>query len=105
MKQLIKSLFSSSVDTKLEEVIKNGAFLVDVRSPGEFASGSVEGAVNIPLDTIPDQLQAFKNKDAIVLFCRSGQRSGMAKNILEQNGLKNIHNGGTWQNVNQMLHE
>lgn len=88
-----------------EEVIsavKNGAYLVDVRSHGEFASESVRGAVNIPLDEITNHLAALKKQQNIVVFCRSGSRSGMAKEILKQNGIQNVYNGGAWQNVRKM---
>lgn len=88
----------------LLEIIKNGAFLVDVREPGEFSSGSVKGAVNIPLGTIQGQLQKFRDKKSIVVFCRSGNRSSQAKAILERNGLKEVFNGGTWQNVSSIVH-
>jgi phage shock protein E len=88
-------------DEALISLIKEGAFLVDVRTPMEFAEGSAKGAVNIPLDQIGNQMAKFKNKKNIVVFCRSGARSGQAKSILEQNGIKNVTNGGTWQNVNQ----
>lgn len=77
----------------------NGTFLVDVRTPGEFTEGSAKGAVNIPLDRIMSELEQFKGKENIVVFCRSGNRSGQAKYILEQNGFKNVINGGTWQEV------
>lgn len=77
----------------------NGTFLVDVRTPGEFEDGSAKGAVNIPLDRIMNELEQFKGKENIVVFCRSGNRSGQAKYILEQNGFKNVINGGTWQEV------
>lgn len=80
---------------ELGKLINNGAFLVDVRSPEEFAGGSAKGAVNIPLDKVTQQLDKFKNKDQIVVFCRSGNRSGQAQSILEQNGFSNITNGGT----------
>jgi len=83
----------------LGKIIKEGAFLVDVRGPGEFAGGSAKGAVNIPLDTLSQHLNKFKDKKEIVVFCRSGNRSSSAKSILEQNGFKNVTNGGTWQNV------
>jgi len=89
----------------LKTAVKNGAFLVDVRTPGEFTGGSVAGAVNIPLDTLPNQLSQFKDKPAIVVFCRSGNRSGQAKAILEQNGFKSVINGGTWENVSQIVDE
>lgn len=97
------SLFGTTDNTKLIAVIKEGAFLVDVRSPAEFASGSVKGAVNIPLDNLQQQITKFKAKQNIVVFCRSGNRSSMAKNILSQRGFQNVTDGGTWQNVNKVL--
>lgn len=101
MFNIFNNLFASSGDQSLENAIKGGAFLVDVRTPGEFASGSAKGAVNIPLDKIQTQLVKFKGKKDIIVFCKSGNRSSQAKAILEQQGFKNIINGGTWQNVNQ----
>lgn len=77
----------------------NGTFLVDVRTPGEFEEGSAKGAVNIPLDQVMNELEQFNDKENIVVFCRSGNRSGQAKYILEQHGFKNVYNGGTWQDV------
>lgn len=74
-------------------------FFVDVRTPGEFAQGSVSGAVNIPLDQVQARIEEFKGKEEIVVFCRSGNRSGQAKAILEQNGVTNVINGGSWEDV------
>src|SRR5690554_452465 len=99
------ALFGKTDNSQLTEVIKDGAFLVDVRTPAEFSAGSVKGAVNIPLDKVPSQLSKFKGKKNIIVFCRSGSRSGQAKSILENNGLQNVINGGTWQNVNQAANE
>ena len=96
---LLKNLFSQSDDKALSEAICNGAFLVDVRTPGEFASGSVAGAVNIPLDRIASRRNEFKNKKTIIVFCRSGNRSSQAKSILERNGFSNVLDGGTWGHV------
>jgi phage shock protein E len=87
----------------LQLAIDNGAFLVDVRGEDEFVSGSVNGAVNIPLDKIQSQLSKFKNKKDVIVFCRSGNRSGMAKTILEQNGITNVINGGSWNNVASLV--
>ncbi|KGN96520.1 sulfurtransferase [Porphyromonas sp. COT-108 OH2963] len=96
---LLKNLFSQPDDQALTEAIRSGAFLVDVRTSGEFASGSVSGAVNIPLDQIESRLNEFKDKKTIIVFCRSGNRSGQAKSILERSGFTNILNGGTWDHV------
>ena len=99
------ALFGKKDNSNLETVIKNDAFLVDVRTATEFSAGSVKGAINIPLDKIPSQLGKFKNKKSILVFCRSGSRSRQAKSILEANGFQNIINGGNWKNVNLVFNE
>jgi rhodanese-related sulfurtransferase len=99
MFNFLKQLFGGGSDEALRQAIAEGAFLVDVRTPAEFKSGSVKGAVNVPLDTISSQLAKFKNKKHIVVFCRSGMWSSQAKAILEKNGFQNVLNGGTWNNV------
>lgn len=87
---------------EVKEAIQNGATLVDVRSPQEFASGSVPGAVNIPVDKMGLEQKRLNKNKTIVVFCRSGNRSAQAKQILESNGFKSVINGGTWQNVNSL---
>lgn len=100
---IFKNLFGQKDNKQLKEALADNAYLVDVRTPSEFASGSVKGAVNIPLDKISGQLSKFKGKKNIVVFCRSGNRSSQAKSILEKNGFKNVVNGGIWQNVNSLI--
>ncbi len=100
---LANQSFAQNQQSELVRVIKSGAFLVDVRTPQEFAEGSVKGAVNIPLDQIEQKLALFKDKKSIVVFCRSGGRSSQAKSILERNKVKNIFNGGTWMNVKSIV--
>jgi phage shock protein E len=87
----------------MDNLIKEAAFLVDVRTEDEFAEGHVNESTNIPLDQVASQLEKFKEKEQIVVFCRSGNRSGQAKMILEQNGFKNVINGGTWQDVKEAV--
>lgn len=100
---IFKQLFGGAAKPDLKGLIHDGAFLVDVRSAGEFAQGNVKGSVNIPLDSIPSQLAKFKGKKHIIVFCRSGNRSSQAKSFLEQNGFTNVVNGGTWENVNRFI--
>ncbi len=97
------ALFGHTDNSRLIETIKAGAFLVDVRTAAEFSSGSVKGAVNIPLDRVASQLQKFAGKKAIVVFCRSGNRSGQAKAILERSGIINVINGGSFGNMKQYV--
>lgn len=100
---LLSALFGNKDNGKLAEAVKGGACLVDVRTPGEFSTGSVKGAMNIPLDSLHTQLTKLKGKQNIVVFCRSGARSGQAKLILEQAGFQNVVNGGPWQDVNRAM--
>lgn len=89
----------------MKNLIKNGAFLVDVRTSSEFAEGNVKGSTNIPLDQLQSQLSKFRGKEHIIVFCRSGNRSSQAKAILEQNGFINVINGGTWLDVNDAINQ
>lgn len=85
----------------LNEIINQpNTVIVDVRTPAEFASGHVEGSVNIPLDKVPESLEKFRSmKTPIVLCCRSGQRSGQALQWLKQQGIEDIYNGGGYTDV------
>ena len=100
---LFKMLFGGSATANIGNLIEEGAFLVDVRTAGEFAGGHVKGSVNIPLDKLSSQLAKFKGKKNIIVFCRSGNRSAQAKLILENNGYSNVTNGGTWTSVAQYV--
>jgi phage shock protein E len=100
---IFQQLFGGGRTADLKAVIEQGAFLVDVRTPGEFKEGHVKGSVNIPLNSIPAQLAKFKNKQNIIVFCLSGGRSSQAKSILESNGFTNVINGGTWTYVSQFV--
>ena len=93
----------SATDENLTKLINEGAFLVDVRTPAEFSAGHVKSSVNIPIDMVQNQLGKFKDKNHIIVFCRSGNRSAQAKSILESNGFTNVTNGGTWEDINQIL--
>jgi len=102
---LISGLISSCEAQITKKIDYSKAYLVDVRTPQEFSEGHAEGSVNIPLNTIESQIDLFKDKGDIVVFCRSGSRSSQALKILEKNGIKNVTNGGTWQEVDLKLHE
>jgi len=78
--------------------IDQGAVLVDVRSAAETAGGMLPGALNVPHTRIQEYLYEFgadKNR-TIVLYCRSGRRSALAKSELESLGYTNVFNGGSY---------
>ena len=88
---------------ELGKFIKEGAFLVDVREPFEVEENPIEGAVNIPVSTIPYELNKFVGKEKIVVFCRSGNRSNMARMMLQSSGYNNVFDGGSWLNVKSAI--
>ncbi|NAX19421.1 MULTISPECIES: rhodanese-like domain-containing protein [unclassified Vibrio] len=74
--------------------IENGALLVDVRTAAEFAVGHIEGALNYPLDTVSSAFSHIDKQQPIVVYCRSGNRSGQAMAYLLEQGFTQVHNGG-----------
>lgn len=91
----------TKVEPKKENIMKNSKeIIVDVRTEEEFEmDGHAEGSVNYPLDQIQNKIEDLKKYDHVILVCRSGNRAGIAKNILEQAGIKNVENMGPWQNA------
>jgi phage shock protein E len=69
-------------------------FLLDVRTPEEFATGHIHGAVNIPLDGLGNRLSEVPTDQPVVVYCRSGNRSAQASQILAQAGYTNIYDMG-----------
>lgn len=89
-----------------EEIIRsNEGTIVDVRTPAEFRGGSVSGAVNVPLNEIPQRLNELKEMNSpLILCCASGNRSGQAENYLSRQGVECL-NGGPWMDVNFLTSE
>ena len=88
----------------IENIDIKEATIIDVRTPGEFMMGNVEGSINIPLDEVSSRVEEFKNIEGnVVLCCASGGRSGQATMFLQQNGLSNVYNGGGWQTVDVLI--
>lgn len=72
------------------------SIIIDVREPSEYASGHAEGAINIPPQELLAGSAILTNtaKDTeLILYCRTGSRSAVAKNILTRQGFTNIVNG------------
>lgn len=75
-------------------MIEQGALLIDVRTMEEFAQGHVDGALNIPYQETDKLMSAIGTDKTrpVVVYCRSGNRSGKAKVVLETKGYTNIFN-------------
>lgn len=75
-------------------LVEEGAVLIDVRSPGEYAGGHVEGALNIPVGELGSTQKLPGPDTTIVLYCASGMRSARAKSFLSKKGYSNVHDLG-----------
>lgn len=79
----------------LKELMRNKEiYLIDVRSGQEYEEGHLDGAINIPVYNIENEIQKkVKDKnETIILYCSSGSRSKKAKNILEKLGYTEVYN-------------
>ena len=91
--QAIHSALSGSNATQTLPV---DSVLIDVRSPGEFSQGHIEGSANCPVGDIANRIAAIcSDKSAnIIVFCASGMRSSAARNVLMKMGYASVFNGG-----------
>ena len=88
----------------LTDLVRNSkTSIVDVRTTEEFSNSRVEGSVNIPLNLIPENIETLKKMQPLVLCCAAGVRSGQAMEFLKFNGLDQVYNGGSWQDVENMV--
>ncbi|WP_127125141.1 rhodanese-like domain-containing protein [Pseudoflavitalea rhizosphaerae] len=90
---------------KLSELIDATTPFVDVRTPEEFATGHIEGALNIPLADIATKKDEIKGlgEKPVVFYCRSGNRSGLAVHQLQLAGYGMLYNGGSLEQVRSLL--
>ena len=104
MFESIKKLFGAGPSADLKQLVKEGAIILDVRSVGEYNSGHIKGAINIPLDQLRNHLNKISNKEkTIITCCASGMRSASAKSILKSYGYANVHNGGGWSSLQSKI--
>lgn len=76
-------------------------YIIDVRSASEYEAGHLENAINIPHTLIKEEISMHvKELDAtVLLYCRSGRRSGLAQDALSEMGYQNVVNGGGYESL------
>lgn len=100
----LKKIFGIGPGVNYNELIKNGAIILDVRSKAEYAGGHIKGSINISVDTLRNNLGKLKDKDKpIITCCASGMRSASARSILTSNGFTQVYNGGGWYSLQNKL--
>jgi CoA-disulfide reductase len=73
---------------EVDDLIEEGAFMIDVRTEKEHAEGKIEGSKNIPLDDLRNRLGELPKDETILITCQVGLRGYLASRILQQNGFK-----------------
>lgn len=101
MSTLILCSVTAQAQTLAERINAGNVTLVDVRTPKEYATGTAEGAINIPLEEMGARWQELKGKENIVLFCRRGIRAGKAQDILKIHNITAV-NGKTVEHVKSL---
>ncbi len=79
---------------EIKQILVDGGVLLDVRTPNEYAQGSIPGATNVPLQGIPSAIDSLPKDKPVLLYCHSGARSGMAQRYLVQEGFEAHNIGG-----------
>lgn len=96
----ISPTVNSTERKQIKEIVQSPeTALVDVRIPSQFSEKTADKVVNIPLAEIENNLDFFRKQKNIVLFCNSGNQSNQALEILKKNGITNVYNVKTVENV------
>jgi phage shock protein E len=103
MMGFFKNLLGTAPDLDIEQLLKKGATIVDVRTEREFNSGHIRGSINIPLDKLQTTNAKLRKDKPIITCCASGIRSATAKKILRSSGFADVHNGGSWVKLQRAI--
>lgn len=99
MINLLKKIFGSSPKIDFASLVKEGAVILDVRTPAEFKQGHINGAINTPLNELANHISKLKKEQTIITCCASGMRSASAVKFLKANNYSQVHNGGGWSSL------
>ncbi len=82
----------SKINKTLEDMVADvdDILIIDVRTEGEYIDGHIAGAVNMPFDDIQNLIGDVPKDKQLVVYCRSGRRSGIASNTLTDLGYNKI---------------
>lgn len=88
----------------IKNALKRGATIIDVRTPQEYDQGHIPDAFNIPVDRIKASAERLRTSSSpVIVCCQSGARSGDAMKILKANGVNEVYNGGSWENLLKII--
>ena len=96
--------FLGGKKNKIKDALKRGAIIVDVRTGIEYDNGHLPDAFNIPVDRIRSSAGRLKETNKPVIVCCNGSdRSAQAVQSLKEKGVKEVYNGGHWEDLLRIL--
>lgn len=99
MLHTLKKLLGIAPKVNFQDLVQNGAIVLDVRSPSEYKQDHIKGSINAPLNELLKHISNIKKDTPIISCCASGMRSATAKSILKSNGFEQVYNGGSWSSL------
>lgn len=86
MTRMLRAAMPEVTPAEAKQLIDSGAQLVDVRTEGEHAAGHIPGSRHVPLADVRSEAASLDSGRSLVLYCRSGERSGMAADAFSASG-------------------
>jgi len=87
----------------IKKALQENAIVIDVRPPYQYDQGKVRGSLNIPIEQIAKNATYIKGMKRPVVICGNSADTGNATRILQQHGVKEVYNGGSWERVLRLL--
>ena len=89
-----KSIVNENAGAFAATIQNSGVVVLDVRTSGEFESGHIANSVNIDVEagSFENEIANLDKNAQYAVYCHSGRRSGIAAELMEKNGFKEIHN-------------
>lgn len=95
----------ATTDKGLDQLISQGAIILDVRTEAEYERGHINGSVNISLGTIRERYHELDKKKIYITCCSHGLRSVKVESLLKERGFKRVYNGGAWSDLEPLVHK
>ena len=90
---------------EVDEIVKNGGLLIDVREPNERENGFINGSINVPLGEIREKIHTFPKNETIYVSCQVGLRGYLAARILTEKGFKVKNVDGGWKTYSSVFNQ
>jgi phage shock protein E len=102
---ILTRVFGQVSEARARELVQCGALLLDVRTPEEFRSGHLRGAVNVPSQEVGQRIVSLApdKSSPVLVYCLSGGRSGIAKSNLRRLGYAEAHNLGSLKRARKIV--